>query len=135
MRYHKQCISVAQTFPISKLTSRQLIIFQYGNKSWRACETNFSYTLDRMVVIDMGRWFSLSGDGPTFEMAVTLADGQHSGNNPRWTSLQKIMLCFGAIISTTFFRNIGKTPEGSTPPYVSKSRGRPRNTEVQMGKE
>ena len=54
-------------------------------------------------------------------MAVTLADRQHSGNDPR-LSQRKIMLSFGAIISPTFCRNRGNTHKGSTPPYVSRSK-------------
>ena len=72
-----------------------------------------------MGVIDMGRQFSLSGDGAPLGMAVTLADRQHSGNDHRRISPQKIMLSLGAIISATIFRNGGNTPNGSTPPYVS----------------
>ena len=53
------------------------------------------------------------------EIAVTLADREHSGKNPRRMSLRKIMISFGAIISATFFRNRGNTPKGSTPPYAS----------------
>ena len=74
--------------------------------------------LDRMGVIQMGWQFSLLGDGALLEIAVTLADFQHSGNDPRWISPQKIMLNFGAIISATILRNRGKPPTRSTPPYV-----------------
>ena len=80
-------------------------------------ETNFSYTLDRMGVIEMGWQFTLLGDGAPLGMAVRLADCQHSGNDPKWISLQKIMLNFGTI-SATIFRSRGKTPKGSTPLYV-----------------
>ena len=59
--------------------------------------------------------FSLSGDGASLGMAVTLANRQ---NNPRLMSLHKIMLCFGAIISATIFRIRGNTPKGSTLPCV-----------------
>ena len=75
--------------------------------------TNFSYTLDRMGVIDMCRQLSLSGDGAPLGMAVTLADRQHFGNDPRRMSyLRKRMHSFGAIVSATFFRKIGNTPKG-----------------------
>ena len=55
-----------------------------------------------MGVIDMFRYFSLSGDGASLGMAVTLAGRQHSGNDHRRMSLRKIVLSFGAIISATF---------------------------------
>ena len=84
--------------------------------------TNFSYTFDRIWVIDMGRWFSLSGDGAPLGMAVTLGHRQHSGNDPWRISPRKIMFSFEAIISATIFRNRGNTPKGSTPPCVSRSR-------------
>ena len=63
-------------------------------------------------------------------MAVTLTDPQHSGNDPGWISPRKVMLNFGAIISTTVFTNTGNTPKGSAPPYVSRSRSRRRKTGV-----
>ena len=44
--------------------------------------------------IDIGRYFSLSGYGAPLRMADTLADRQHSGNDPRLMSLRKIMLNF-----------------------------------------
>ena len=53
-------------------------------------------------------------------MAVTLADRKHSGNDPRRMSLRKIMLSFGAIISATFFRNGGNTPERINTPKSIK---------------
>ena len=68
--------------------------------------------LDRMGVIDMGRWFSLSGNGAPLGMVVTLVDLQYSGNDPRRISSRKIKLKFGAIISTGIFRNRGNTPKG-----------------------
>ena len=52
---------------------------------------NFSYTLEGMGVIDKGREFSLPGDGAPLGMAVTLADRQHSGNDPRHISPRKVM--------------------------------------------
>ena len=58
-------------------------------------ETNFSYTLDRTRVIDMGRQFSISEDGSPLGMAVTLAERQYSGIDPRQNSTRKIMLNFG----------------------------------------
>ena len=51
-------------------------------------------------------------------MAVTLADCQHFGNDHRWISPQKVMRNFGAIIYTPIFRNRGKKPKGSVPPYM-----------------
>ena len=66
---------------------------------------------------------------------VTLADHHHSGNDPRRMSLRKLMLSFGAIIFASFFINWGNTPNGSTPPYVSRSRSRRRRTEVRKAKE
>ena len=68
-------------------------------------------------------------------MAVTFADCQHSGNDPRQMSQQKIMLSFGAIIFVTYFRNGVRTPKGSTPSSVSRSRSRCRRTEVQKAKK
>ena len=68
-------------------------------------------------------------------MAVTLADCQHSGNDPQQISPQKIILSLGAIISATVFRNGWNTPKGSTPPYPSRSRSRYRRTGVRKAKE
>ena len=48
-------------------------------------------------------------------MAVTLADRQHSGNDPRRKRILKRMLGFGAILFATFFRNRGNASNGSTP--------------------
>ena len=59
--------------------------------------------------------FSLSGDGAALGMAVTLADRQHSGYDPRRMSLRKIKLSFGAIITLTISRNRGNTSKVSIP--------------------
>ena len=83
----------------------------------------------------MSRQFSLPRDGAPLGMAVTLVEWQHFGNDPRWKSLQKIMLSFGAIISTTIFINRGNARRGSTPPYVSRLRSRHRITGVRKAKE
>ena len=53
-----------------------------------------------MGVIAMGRWFSISGDGAPLGVVVTLADRQHTGNDPQCINPRKIMLNFGAIIYT-----------------------------------
>ena len=63
----------------------------FSQKQESLWEANFSYTLDRMGLIDMGWQFSLPGDGALLGAAVTLADGQHSGNDPRLISPRKIM--------------------------------------------
>ena len=67
--------------------------------------------------------------------AVTLADCQHSRNDPRRISPQKIMLRFWAIITSTIFRNRGNVPSGSTPPNVLRLSSRRRSTGVLKAKE
>ena len=131
MRYGKKCISAAKIYRTNKLKSRKY----FSHKLKSVWETNFSYTFDRTDVIDMGRQFFLWWDGAPMGMAVTLADRQHSGNDPRRMSLRKIMLSFGAIISTTFIRNGGNTPNGLIPPFVSRSRSRLRRAEVRKAQE
>ena len=123
MRYNKQCTRAAG---IKQDFSEKLESF------W---ETNFSCTLDKMGVIDMGRLFCLSGGGVQLGMAVTLTERRHSWNDLRRMSLRKMMRCFGVIISATFFCSRGNTVTGSTPPYVSRSRSRRRRSEVQKAKE
>ena len=71
--------SAAQTFPISKLNSRQKSIFL--TETGELVGTNFSYTLDRMGILIWDDSFPYR-DIAALGMAVTLADCQHSGNNP-----------------------------------------------------
>ena len=61
-------------------------------------------------------------------MASTLAERQHTGNDPLQISLWKMTLNFGATMSATILKNRGNIPRGSTPPYESRSSSRWRRT-------
>ena len=54
-------------------------------------------------------------------IGVTLAVRQQTGNFPCRISDLKITETLGAIKEEIPFKNIGKIPEGSLPPYVSRS--------------
>ena len=129
IRYGKQCISAAKRKLEANKQTEQWQKQRFLQKLESLRKTDFSYTSDRLGVIDLGRQFSLSRDGAPLAIS-TLADRQHSGNDRRWMSLRKIMLIFGAIISATIFRNRGNTLKASTHPYVSSSRSRRRRTGV-----
>ena len=64
-------------------------------------------------------------------MTVTLADRQHSGNDPRWMSQRKIMLSFAAVISATFFRNRGNNQKYQHPIYTPIPHQQPHKTKKQ----
>ena len=54
-------------------------------------------------------------------ISVTLAVRQQTGNLPYRISDLKITETLGTIKEEISFKNIGNIPEGSLPPYVSKS--------------
>ena len=101
----------------NKQTEQQAInhIFR---KSYRACENPTSHTpwTECGLLICVHSFPDERIEHPCeWQLVVTSADRQQSGNDPRLMSLRKMILSFGAIISKTFFRNRRNTPTGSTP--------------------
>ena len=67
-------------------------------------------------------------------MAVSLADRLRTlGKRFQIDDPEENYASFGAIMSATIFRNIGNTPKGSTPPYMSRSRISRIRTGVKLG--
>ena len=55
------------------------------------------------------------------KIGVTSAILHSSGNSPQRNNLRKRQLSFGARTEAVFRKNIGKQPDGSTPPFGSRS--------------
>ena len=82
---------------------------------------NLSKTFDRTGVIEIGRWLQTSAYKEPLGFGVTSAIRHSSGNSPPRNNPRKRQLSFGARTEAVFRKNMGKQPDGSTPPFWSRS--------------